>query len=100
MNFLYRRPGRLAAAADSPVPRTLPAIGDNVAAASFHITTAVKNQVVGVKGALNNPTALSLVYAPSSCLTVNTDMTKYDISYHLVSTQKYFKYFVIYFNFH
>merc|ERR1712176_1523301 len=32
---------------------------------------------VGVKGALNNPTALSL-YAPSSCLTVNTDMTKYD----------------------
>jgi len=56
---------------------------DNVAAASFHITTAVKNQVVGVKGALNNPTALSLVYAPSSCLTVNTDMTKYDISYHL-----------------
>merc|ERR1712137_477897 len=37
----------------------------------------------GVKAALNNPTALSLVYAPSSCLTVNTDMTKYDISYHL-----------------
>jgi len=66
---------------------------DNVAAASFHITTAVKNQVVGVKGALNNPTALSLVYAPSSCLTVNTDMTKYDISYHLVSTLTYFKYF-------
>merc|ERR1719497_121705 len=56
---------------------------DNVAGASFHITTAVKNQTVGVKGALNNPTALSLVYAPSPCLTVNTDMTQYDISYHL-----------------
>merc|ERR1711962_1348490 len=53
-------------------------------AKSFNdLKLAVDTTFTPASGALSNPTALSLVYAPSPCLTVNTDMTKYDISYHL-----------------
>merc|ERR1712188_111371 len=56
---------------------------DDIGAAKFHATTGLKGQVVGIKGALNNPTALKFVYSPCSNFTVNTDLTKYDISYHM-----------------
>lgn len=56
---------------------------DDIGSAEFHATTGLKGQVVGVKGALNNPTALKFVYSPCSDFTVNTDLTKYDISYHM-----------------
>merc|ERR1711892_1550723 len=51
--------------------------------ADFHATVGFKSQVLGVKGKLNNIAAPSFVWAPKPCLVVHTDLTKYDMSYHM-----------------
>merc|ERR1712147_101255 len=51
--------------------------------ADFHATVGFKNQVLGVKGKLNNIAAPAFVWAPKPCLVVHTDLTKYDMSYHM-----------------
>ena len=53
--------------------------------ADFHATVGFKNQVLGVKGKLNNIAAPSFVWAPKPSLVVHTDLTKYDLSYYMVS---------------
>jgi len=51
--------------------------------ADFHATVGFKGQTVGVKGKLNNIAAPQFVWAPKPCLVVHTDLTKYDMSWHM-----------------
>ena len=57
----------------------------DVSSALVHATTGYKGITLGVQGAANKPTELNYIFSPTKNLTLQTDLTKFNVGYLLVS---------------